>query len=153
MFKHPKYYAALRAERKKLQARTNEQRASNDQQASKVSSTVDHDPRATDEQAKPSLKRSWTRDPGTSFKHPEPRCSTKIKLLRGCFTWKAIWCGEILTLFPFVTFNSRVKKYPELLYPNRSGVPRELMFSILIHEISLIFLRSFWYNFASGPMS
>jgi hypothetical protein len=58
MFRHPKYYAALRAERKKLQARTNEQRASNDQQASKVSSTVDHDPRATDEQAKPSLKRS-----------------------------------------------------------------------------------------------
>ena len=42
----------------KQQARTNEQRASNDQQASKVSSTVDHDPRATDEQAKPSLKRS-----------------------------------------------------------------------------------------------
>ena len=58
MFRHPKYYAALRAERKKLQARTNEQRASNDQQASKGSSTVDHDPRATDEQAKPSLKRS-----------------------------------------------------------------------------------------------
>jgi len=57
-FHHPKYYAALRAERRKLQARTNEQRASNDQQASKDSSTVDHDPRATDEQAKPSLKSS-----------------------------------------------------------------------------------------------
>ncbi len=53
---HPKYYAELR--KKYKQARTNEQRASNDQQASKVSSTVDHDPRATDEQAKPSLKRS-----------------------------------------------------------------------------------------------
>jgi len=55
MFKHPKYYAELR--KKYKQARTNEQRASN-QQASKVSSTMDHDPRATDEQAKPSLKRS-----------------------------------------------------------------------------------------------
>ena len=34
------------------------QQATSNQQASKVSSTVDHDPRATDEQAKPSLKRS-----------------------------------------------------------------------------------------------
>ena len=43
-------------EEMKKQASKNK-RASN-QQASKVSSTVDHDPRATDEQAKPSLKSS-----------------------------------------------------------------------------------------------
>ena len=57
--KHPKYYAALRAERRKIdkQAETLKQQASS-QQASKVSSTVDHDPRAIDEQAKPSLKSS-----------------------------------------------------------------------------------------------
>jgi hypothetical protein len=40
-----------------LKRRTSKKQASN-QQASKVSSTVDHDPRATDEQAKPSLKSS-----------------------------------------------------------------------------------------------
>ena len=54
-FKHPKYYAELRKIYK--QAETLKQQASS-QQASKDSSTVDHDPRATDEQAKPSLKRS-----------------------------------------------------------------------------------------------
>ena len=54
-FKHPKYYAELRKIYK--QAEKRKQQASN-QQASKVSSTVDHDPRAIDEQAKPSLKSS-----------------------------------------------------------------------------------------------
>jgi hypothetical protein len=54
-FKHPKHYAELRKIYK--QAEKLKQQASN-QQASKVSSTVDHDPRATDEQAKPSLKSS-----------------------------------------------------------------------------------------------
>ena len=53
--KHPKHYAELRKIYK--QAEKLKQQASN-QQASKVSSTVDHDPRATDEQAKPSLKSS-----------------------------------------------------------------------------------------------
>ena len=46
----------------KQQTPINKQQASNqqasNQQASRVSSTVDHDPRATDEQAKPSLKSS-----------------------------------------------------------------------------------------------
>ena len=59
-FKHPKYWAELRKLQrieKNKQAQTNEQQASN-QQASRVSSTVDHDPRATDEQANPSLKSS-----------------------------------------------------------------------------------------------
>jgi len=68
VFKHPKFYAELRKKRKQLlkeeklkqatseQTRTssgsvtNKQQASN-QQASKVSSTVDQDPGSTDEQA------------------------------------------------------------------------------------------------------
>ena len=55
VFKHPKYWAELRKIYK--QAETDKQAASY-QQASRVSSTVDHDPRAIDEQAKPSLKSS-----------------------------------------------------------------------------------------------
>ena len=39
---------------------------------------------------KPQASSAKTPDPGKSFKHPEPRCSTKIKLLRGCLMWKAI---------------------------------------------------------------
>ena len=56
VIRHPKYYSELRKIYK--QAEKLEQRASTDQQASKVSSTVGHEARATDEQAKPSLKRS-----------------------------------------------------------------------------------------------
>ena len=55
VIKHPKYYAELRKIYK--QAEKLKQQASN-QQASKVSSTVDPAARATDAQAKPSLKRS-----------------------------------------------------------------------------------------------
>ena len=39
---------------------------------------------------KPQASSAKTPDPGKSFKHPEPRCWTKIKLLRGCLMWKAI---------------------------------------------------------------
>jgi len=52
-FKHPKYYKEmkkLQREEKDKQAQTNKQRASN-QQASRVSSTVDHGPGTTDPQA------------------------------------------------------------------------------------------------------
>ena len=94
-FKHPKYYAELRKIYK--QAETLKQQASS-QQASKVSSTVDHDPRAIDEQAKPSLKSSWIMDPGTSIMVPWPWCLAKIKVSLGCVVWKAIWCGENLIL-------------------------------------------------------
>ena len=45
-----------------------------------------------------------------------------------------------LILFVLVYFNSTVKKCPELLYPNRSGVPGTLRFSILIQDISVRFL-------------
>ena len=55
LIRHPKYYAELRKIYK--QAEKLKQQASNDQQASKDSSTVGHEARATDEQANPSLKR------------------------------------------------------------------------------------------------
>ena len=59
----------------------------------------------------------------------------QIKLLCGCLTWKAIWCDEKRTFLPFVTLSSTVKKWPEVLQANTSGVPSKLLFSSLIHEI------------------
>jgi hypothetical protein len=58
-----------------------------------------------------------------------------MNVLWGCFTWKLIWCGEKRTLLLFVTLSSTVKKWPEVLQANRSGVPSKLLFSSLIHEI------------------
>ena len=46
------------------------QQATSNQQASRRSSTVGQDTQATDEQAKPSLNRSSSMDPGTSFREP-----------------------------------------------------------------------------------
>jgi len=89
-------------------------------------------------------------EPRKSFKHPEPRCSTMINVLCGCFTWKAIWWGLNLILFPWHTFNSTVKKWPELLQPNKSGVPCRLVFSSLIQDICRIYFLTFAYNFLSG---
>ena len=43
-----------------------------------------------------------------------------------------------------------MKKTPELLQPNRSGVPCKLLFSSLIHEICGTDFLSFSYNFRSG---
>ena len=148
-FKHPKYYAELRKIYK--QAKKLKQQASS-QQASKRSSTVDHDPRATDEQAKPSLKSSWTTDPGKSFKHPWPWCLAKMNVLLGCVVWKAIWCGENLILLLFVTFNSTVKKCLLTLYPKQSGIPIPARFSMRFHIIPGVFFLSSWYNLRSGPM-
>ena len=58
-----------------------------------------------------------------------------INVFKGWRTWKAIWCGENVTLLPLVTFSSTVKNVPELLHPNRSGVPKLLVFSILVQLI------------------
>ena len=79
----------------------------------------------------------------------ETRCLTMINVLLGCLIWKAIWCGEKVTLLPLVTFSSTVKKCPESLYPNRSGVPRALLFSILVHLICGVFLLISCQNFVS----
>ena len=112
------------------------------QQASKRSSTVDQRARSTDKQAKPSSKRQASMDPGTSFKHPWPRCLIKIKEFSGCLEWNEIWCGENVTKLRRVTFNSTVKKCWLVLYPNRSGVPNTLLFSSLVHLICGVFLLS-----------
>ena len=53
-------------------------------------------------------------------------------------------------MFPDVTFNSTVKKTPKVLYPNRSGVPRTPVFSILVHDILGVILLSSCHNFVSG---
>ena len=98
----------------------------------------------------PQASSSMIREPRKSFTVLGPRASAMINVLCGCFTWKAIWCGENRILFPLQTFNSTVKKCPELLQPNRSGVPCKLLFSSLIHEISLIVFLTFAYNFCSG---
>ena len=63
----------------------------------------------------------------------------KIKVLCGCFTWNAIWCGEKRNLLPLVTFSSTVNQVLLLLTPNRSGVPKELVFSIFVHLICGVF--------------
>ena len=80
-----------------------------------------------------------------------PRAWTKINVFSGCVTWKLIWCGENLTFLPFVTFNSTVKKCLLALYPNRSGIPTTLMFSILFQIILGVLAFNFLYNFCSGP--
>ena len=51
----------------------------------------------------------------TSLEDLGPRASAMIKVFCGCLIWKAIWCGENRILFPLQTFNSTVKKCPELL--------------------------------------
>ena len=168
-FHHPKHYKEMRAKSRKLQAASDKpqayqinddfckgdeeepQASSSKPQASsvKLQAASSDNPEATSSPIRePGTKKYWT-----SFEDLGPRASTKINVFLGCDLWKAIWCGENLTLFPFVHLSSKVKKWPELLYPNRSGVPSELRFSTLVHEISLIFLRTFWYNLASGPMS
>ena len=120
------------------------------QQASKDSSTVDQRARSTDKQAKPSSKRQASKDPGTSFKHPWPRCLIKIKEFSGWREWNEIWCGENVTKLRRVTFNSTVKKCPFLLYPNRSGTPAEAQDSSLVHEIPVVFCLTSCQNLDSS---
>ena len=76
--------------------------------------------------------------------------STMIKVFLGCFTWNAIWCGENLTLLRTATFSSTVKNTPFLLYPNTSGVPKELRFSNLVHRILGVDFLTSCQNLDSG---
>ena len=165
-FKHPKYYTELRKRNKSDQAislKTHDgecerapwsgpQASSFKQQATSIkhqapsSESIKPQASSPKQQAsslKPQASSSMILEPRKSFTVPGPRASTMMKVLCGCLTWKAIWCGENLILFPLQTFNSTVKKCPELLYPNRSGVPSKLLFSSLIHEISLIVFLTF----------
>ena len=45
-----------------------------------------------------------------------------INVFLGCVMWKAIWCGLKRNFLLLVTFSSTVKKWPLVLYPNRSLV-------------------------------
>ena len=166
MFKHPKYYKELRSRNKSDQVISKEPATAGNQRASwsgpKASSFKQQaqrdssfkrqasSPSLQASSDKPQATSSWIRDPSKSFKHLWSRDSAKINELLGWRTWNAIWCGENLILFPLQTFSSTVKKCPEVLYPNKSGVPDKLRFSSLIHDISGIDFLSFAYNFCSG---
>ena len=80
----------------------------------------------------------------------EARDFTRINVFSGWRIWKLIWCGESRTELPVVTFSSTVKNVLFLLYPNRSGVPNELMFSILVHEILEVNAFHSFQNLLSG---
>ena len=169
-FKHPKYYTELR----KLRNKSDQAISNNDGLAQPVSVRPDpgfkqqatsaklqapsessnkpqaSSPKLQASSDKPQASSSKIWEPRKSFTAPEPRCSMQMKVLCGCFTWKLIWCGLNRILLPLVTFNSTVKKWPEVLQPNRSGVPCKLEFSSLIQEISGIDFLIFAYNFRSG---
>jgi hypothetical protein len=83
-----------------------------------------------------------------SFECLAARDFIKIKEFLGCLIWKLIWWGERRTALLTVTFSSTVKNTLFLLYPNRSGVPKELEFSILVHKI--LGVNFFHSHFASG---
>jgi hypothetical protein len=80
----------------------------------------------------------------------EARDFTRINVFSGWRIWKLIWCGERRTELPDVTFSSTVKNVLFLLYPNRSGVPNELMFSILVHKILGVNAFHSFQNLLSG---
>ena len=152
-FKHPKYYKELRKRNKSDQAISyddstesqgvrpgpglKQQATSNKRQApsSEKNKPQAPSPKQQASSWKPQASSSMILEPRKSFTSPEPRAWTMINVLCGCFTWKLIWWGENLILFPLHTFNSTVKKWPEVLQANRSGVPSKLLFSSLIHEI------------------
>ena len=50
---------------------------------------------------------------------------------------------DLLVCNTFVTFNSIVQKFPEVLQTNKSGVPSKLIFSSLIKEKPLKFCLTF----------
>ena len=92
---------------------------------------------------------SWIEDPGISFTEHGPRVRAKINVCLGWATCHEIWWGENLSLFPLATFNSIVKKCLEVLYPNRSGMPSKLRFSIRFQMMEGVFFLRSWYNFRS----
>ena len=147
-FRHPKYWREMR----KLQAASSKHQAPSELSSKLQASS----PKQQASSSKPQATSSLIREPRNIWKRFEvlgPRASAKIKLLLGCCTCHAIWCGENFNFLPFVTFNSTVKNVPDLLYPNRSGMPGRLRFSILFHIICGVHALSFLYNLTSGPTS
>ena len=147
-FKHPKYWREMR----KLQASSSKPQAPSDSSSKRQASS----PKQQASSSKPRPESSMMHEPRNMWKRFRDlgsRASAKIKLFFGCCTCHAIWCGENRIFLPFVTFNSTVKNVPDLLYPNRSGIPGRLRFSILFHIICGVFALSFLYNLTSGPTS
>ena len=134
VFRHPKFYRIprdksdqaislklttvsasvrrIRATSLKLQAASFKHQASSSKVKHQATSVK---PQQQASSLNPQASSSMIREPRKSFTVPGPRASAMINVLCGCFTWKAIWCGENLILFPLHTFNSTVKKWPELL--------------------------------------
>ena len=157
---HPKYYAELRAARKKLQAQeaaSAKPQASSNKPASRQapSDSKNFSKSSSDKQQaswflNPSLSSAKIQVPGNNLQEPWLGFLASINVLFGCLIWKAIWCGENRILLSDVIFSSTVKKWPEVLYPNRSGVPNRLVFSILVHVILGVFLLSSCHSLRSG---
>ena len=137
---HPKYYAALRAERKKHHA----------QEAASAKPQASSDKQIESLFLNPSFSSAKIQVPGNNLQEPWLGFLASINVLFGCLIWKAIWCGENRILLSDVIFSSTVKKWPKVLYPNRSGVPNKLLFSILVHDILGVILLSSCHNFVSG---
>ena len=180
-FYHPKYYAALRAERRKLQAASTKLQASSSKQqeprpasaelqapSSKLQapsckrqapswykkSLIASSPKQNGSRSRPEVSSAKIPEPGYKWKRfvdLGPRAWTKINVFLGCTKCHEIWCGENRIFLPFVTFSSTVKNVPELLYPNRSGMPGMARFSILFQIILGVLDFNFLYNFCSAP--
>ena len=157
VFRHPKYYEEYRARAKRAQReeRKKQQAASGKQQATSHKRQA-ASPEQQASSSKPCSNKSKTLEPlykkisSLSFSHLGTSGETMINEFSGCFTWNDIWCGESLTFLPLVTFNSTVKKVLFLLYPNRSGVPKELKFSSLVQLILGVDFLNFCHNLDSG---
>ena len=102
----------------KLQASGHKHQASSTKRQAPSSESIKRQASSPKQQASslnPQASSSMIREPRKSFTVLGPRASAMIKVLCGCFTWKAIWCGENRILFPLQTFNSTVKKWPLVL--------------------------------------
>ena len=145
-YRSPKYWKEMR----KLQAASFKHQAPSDSSSKRQASS----PKQQASSAKPRPESSMMRDPRNiwkRFRDLGSRVSTKIKLFLGCVTCHAIWCGENRIFLLFVTFSSTVKKWPLAVYPNRSGMPEMLRFSILFQMICGVNALSFLYNLTSAP--
>ena len=136
MFRHPNYY-------KELRKRNTDQAISQTRAPAPSRRAPGPGPKQQASSCKPQASSCKIWSPRKSFPAHAPRCWTKIKLLIGCFTWNAIWCGEKRTFLLLVTLNSIVKKVLFLLYANTSGVPKALVFSILVYEILGVFFLKY----------
>ena len=101
MFRHPKYYKELRKLRNKTDQAISARETADDARATgpghklQAPSDSSHKLQASSPVAKassfkPQASSAKIPDPGKSLTVPEPRASTRINVLGGCFTWKLI---------------------------------------------------------------